>query len=131
MGLISCTFHILNHIYTIMAAYSTEGEMSQDRIDQGGLYGSLYSENKTWEVARYISVIEAAILMGIVCPLHLPFDRADHFKIVGNAIAVPHAWYGIGVWVMGYTKIQAFYGSLLDRVTLGRCWRIYSVSTLS
>ena len=90
MGLISCTFHILK-LYTIMAAYSTEGEMSQDRIDQGGLYGSLYSENKTWEVARYISVIEAAILMGIVCPLHLPLDRADHFKIVGNAIAVPHA----------------------------------------
>ena len=81
MGLISCTFHSLK-LYTIMAAYSTEGEMSQDRIDQGGLYGSLYSENKTWEVARYISVIEAAILMGIVCPLHLPLDRADHFKIV-------------------------------------------------
>ena len=76
---------------TVMAAYSTQGEMPQDRIDRGGLYGSLYSEDKTWEKARYISVAEAVILMGGVNSLHLPLERADHFKIVGNAIAVPHA----------------------------------------
>ena len=76
---------------TIMAAYSTQGEMAQERIDRGGLYGSLLSEDKTWEKARYISVAEAVILMGGVNPLHLPLERADHFKIVGNAIAVPHA----------------------------------------
>ena len=76
---------------TIMAAYSTQGELSAERIERGGLYGSLFSQDRTWQNARYLSIAEGVVLMGGVNPLHLPLERSDHWRILGNGIAVPHA----------------------------------------
>ena len=83
---------------TIMAAYTSQADIDLARLKQSGLFGALISWDKTWESARYLLAVEAYILMGGCVNTVLPLDRKQQFRILGNAIATPHA---LICWING------------------------------
>eukprot|EP00434_Breviolum_minutum_P003698 symbB.v1.2.003254.t1/scaffold157.1/size293134/1 len=76
---------------TVMAAYSVQAEFDQAILSSSGLYGTLVSSDRTWLEARYLVAAEAYLLMGGCVNITLPLERSAHFRVLGNAIATPHA----------------------------------------
>ena len=102
---------------TIMAAYSSQADIDMSRLMQSGLYGALISWDKTWKSARYLLAVEAYILMGGCVNTVLPLDRKQQFRILGNAIATPHA---LICWINGLMLFPDRVSNFPDVVDLFR-----------
>lgn len=85
---------------TIMAAYTSQADIELSRLKQAGLYGALIAYDRNWTSARYLLAVEAYILLGGCGCVNtvLPLDRKQQFRILGNAIATPHA---LICWING------------------------------
>ena len=73
---------------TLCASYSTQHCLSPQHISKKGIFGCLIQENKKIyfiDPPRWIS------LLGSCEKLVLPSKLSSTFKLVGNAVAVPHA----------------------------------------
>ena len=104
---------------TIMAAYSAQADFDKSKLEASGLYGSLISINKTWIDARYLLAVETYILLGGCVNTVLPLDRSVHFKILGNAIATPHA---LLVW---YNALRFFMHRFDNLPTIVDCFQMF------
>ncbi len=100
-----------------MAAYASQADFERSKLVSSGLFGSLISLNHTWIDARYLLAVEAYILMGGCVNTVLPLDRSSHFKMLGNAIATPHA---LLAWFNG---LQFFVHRLENLPTIVDCFQ--------
>ena len=80
----------------IMASYTQQVHFDIDILRAHGLYGGLLKITDEPLTFRYLSAPEGLILMGLCQNLVIPADRRLHWKLIGNAIATPHAL--IAMW---------------------------------
>eukprot|EP00438_Fugacium_kawagutii_P001412 Skav219712 [mRNA] locus=scaffold776:265808:271030:+ [translate_table: standard] len=71
-----------------LANYGFAHELPQHTIQSGGLYGSLLVRH---EGLRFFQPHEIAMLMGATQEVFLPMETRKAFKLLGNAISMPHA----------------------------------------
>ena len=75
----------------IMASYTQQVHFDVDMLRKKGLYGGLVKCSDNPLTFRYLSAPEGLILMGLCQNIVIPSDRKLHWRLIGNAIATPHA----------------------------------------
>ena len=80
----------------IMASYTQQVHFDIDMLRNNGLYGGLLMQTEQPLTFRYLSAPEGLILMGLCQNLVIPSECKQHWKLIGNAIATPHAM--IAMW---------------------------------
>ena len=80
----------------IMASYTQQVHFDIDMLRSNGLYGGLLMQTEQPLTFRYLSAPEGLILMGLCQNLVIPPECKQHWKLIGNAIATPHAM--IAMW---------------------------------
>lgn len=80
-----------------LTTYGFPLSLDEDLLHRGGLYGSLIFDG---EQIRKFTPVEVCILLGAVRPLWIPCNLREAFKLLGNAISVPHAAIGIANGLM-------------------------------
>ena len=77
-----------SHFSCIMANYSRGHLLPKHVVEAGGIYGALFMQDG---VIRFLTPVEICLVMGGIQEIILPSDHAEQMKLLGNAIAVPHA----------------------------------------
>ena len=80
-----------------LTTYGSPLTLDDGMLNQRGLYGSLIFQN---DRIRKFTPLEVCILLGVVRPVWIPINLREAFKLLGNAISVPHAAIGIANGLM-------------------------------
>ena len=80
-----------------LTTYGSPLTLDEEMLSRGGLYESLIFQN---DQVRKFTPLEVCILLGVVRPVWVPINLREAFKLLGNAISVPHAAIGIANGLM-------------------------------
>ena len=72
----------------VLAQYGFAHLLDEDIILRNGLYGNLIIQG---DIIRWLALPELCNAMGLLRPWSAPLAPQESFKLVGNAIATPHA----------------------------------------
>ena len=90
----------------IMASYGSAHELPSGILQQFGLYGTILAQAKG---LRFLSTPEIAISFSALMPFWMPLNHKETMKMLGNAIAIPHAMVGIlnaMAFLAGYSSVE-------------------------
>jgi uncharacterized membrane protein len=90
--------HVQGIFGCIMASYGSGHELPEQNLRRFGLYGTLLAQASG---LRFLAIPEIAIAHSALMPFWLPMDQKLATRILGNAIAIPHA-------LLGVTNAMAF-----------------------
>ena len=84
--------HVQGIFGCIMASYGSGHELPEQNLRRFGLYGTLLAQANG---LRFLAIPEIAIAHSALMPFWLPMDKKIATRILGNAIAIPHALVGV------------------------------------
>ena len=90
----------------IMASYGSAHELPSGILQQFGLYGTILAQAKG---LRFLSTPVIAISFSALMPFWMPLNHKETMKMLGNAIAIPHAMVGIlnaMAFLAGYSSVE-------------------------